>query len=120
MTAPAKRKGDRAEIEAAEILHDLTGFPVRRKLGAGRSDDVGDLDGIPGTVLQVAKRPSDTLRAVREKPIAAERQRERAGATFAATLVRMRGGVWRVVMTPEQFATWAREALAPVTEIPNP
>jgi hypothetical protein len=41
-----------------------------------------------------------------------ERQRERAGTTFVATMVRLRGGVWRVVLTPEQFAVWAREALA--------
>jgi hypothetical protein len=41
MTAPAKRKGDAAEREAAALLHDLTGWPVRRKLGAGRTDDEG-------------------------------------------------------------------------------
>ena len=81
-------------------------------LGAGRAEDVGDLVGFPDTAVQVADR-ADMLRAVREKPIGAERQRERAGATFCATLVRLHGGVWRVVLTPEQFATWAREALAP-------
>jgi hypothetical protein len=50
---------------------------------------------------------------VREKPLAAEAQRQNAGATFAATLVRLRGGVWRVVLTPEQWATLHREATAP-------
>jgi hypothetical protein len=115
MTGPSKRKGDRAELEAAALLHDLTGWPVRRALGAGRADDVGDLDGFPDTVVQVASW-ADALRAIREKPLEAERQREAAGATFAATVVRLRGGCWRVVMTPEQFATWAREALAPATE----
>ena len=110
MTGSSKRKGDRAEIEAAEILHDLTGFPVRRQLGAGRADDVGDLDGIPDTVVQVASW-SDALRAVREKPLEAEVQRERAGATFSATMVRLRGGVWRIVHPPELFATRASEAL---------
>ena len=49
MTSTSRRKGDRAEIEAAALLHDWTGYPVRRKLGAGRADDVGDLDGIPDT-----------------------------------------------------------------------
>ena len=115
MTSPSKRKADAAELEAAAVLADELGFPIRRKLGAGRLDDVGDLDGMPDTVVQVAAW-ADVLRAVREKPAAAERQRERAGATFAATLVRMRGGVWRVVLTPEQFATWAREALSPAVE----
>jgi hypothetical protein len=112
MTNAAKRRGDEAEREAAAVLTDWLGYPVRRRLGAGRADDVGDLDGLPQTVVQVAAW-ADVLRAVREKPIAAEYQRERAGATFAVTLVRMRGGLWRVVLTPEQFATWAREALAP-------
>ncbi len=112
MTGRAKVKGDRAEHQAAAILAELTGWPVRRALGAGRAEDVGDLVGFPDTAVQVADR-ADVLRAVREKPIGAERQRERAGATFCATLVRLRGGVWRVVLTPEQFATWAREALAP-------
>jgi hypothetical protein len=43
---------------------------------------------------------TDVLRAIREKPIGAERQRERAESTFCATLVRLRGGVWRVVLIP--------------------
>ena len=76
---------------------------------------MGDLDGLPDTVIQVAAW-GDVLRVVREKPIDAERQRERAESTFCATLLRLRGGAWRVVLTPEQFATWAREALAPVPE----
>jgi hypothetical protein len=115
MTSPAKAKGDNAEREIAVVLADLTGFPVRRALGAGRHDDQGDLTGVPGTVLQVANR-ADALRAVREKPLEAEVQRGRAGAIFAATMIRLRGGAWRVVMTPEQFCTLLREALAPVNE----
>lgn len=112
MTGSAKAKGDRGEREAAAILHDLTGWPVRRKLGAGRLDDEGDLEGVPDTVIQVADW-QDVLRAVRHKPVDAEQQRINAGATFAASMIRMRGGVWRVVMTPEQWATWAREAVKP-------
>jgi hypothetical protein len=111
VTSPAKRKGDVAQREAAAVLSDLLGYPIRRKLGAGRFDDVGDLDGIPQTTVQVAAW-SDALRAIRQKPLDAERQRERAGSMFCGTVVRLRGGVWRVVLTPEQFATWAREALA--------
>ena len=108
MTNAAKRRGDEAEREAAAVLADWLGYPVRRKLGAGRADDQGDLDGLPDTTVQVAAW-ADVLRAVREKPVAAEAQRQRADTTFAATMVRLRGGVWRVVLTPEQFATWARE-----------
>lgn len=117
MTSPAKRKGDAAERQCAIVIQDLLGFPARRKLGAGRADDCGDIDGVPDTVVQVASRPSDTLRAVREKPIAAEVQRANAGAAFACTWVRLVGGVWRVVLTPEQWAALVREALpTPVSE----
>lgn len=41
-----------------------------------------------------------------------EAQRLNAGTTFAATFVRLRGGVWRVVMTPEQWFTYQREVMA--------
>lgn len=110
MRGSAKRRGDAAEREIAGILSDLTGFDVRRQLGAGRFDDVGDLCGVPGVVIQVAHW-SDALRAVREKPVAAERQEFNAGATLSCAAIRLRGGTWRIVMTPEQFATFLREAL---------
>lgn len=109
---PSKRKGDRAEIEVQGILRELLGVPARRKLGAGRSDDMGDIDGVPGTVIQVADWPSDTLRAVREKPLECDTQRVRQSGKFAATFVRFRGGQYRVVMTPEQWADLWREATA--------
>jgi len=114
MTHPNKVKGDRAELEVARLLHDLTGWPVRRKLGAGRTDDEGDLEGIPDTVVQVANW-ADVNRAIRQKPLEAEQQRANAGATFAVTLIRLRGGMWRAVLTPEQLATWMREAIEPET-----
>lgn len=109
----SKRKGDRAELEVQEILRELLGVPARRALGAGRKDDVGDIDGVPETVIQVANKPSDTLRAVREKPLEAERQRRNTypRRSFAATFVRLRGGEYRVVLTPEQWATLWREAV---------
>lgn len=112
MTSPQKRKGDVAELEIARILHDLTGWPVRRKLGAGRTDDEGDLEGIPDTVVQVANW-ADVNRAIRQKPLDAEQQRANAGATFAVTLIRLRGGTWRAVLTPEQLCTLLREAITP-------
>ena len=108
MTGSAKRKGDAAELEIAGLIIDELGWPIRRLLGAGRTDDVGDLDGIPDTVAQVANW-ADALRAIREKPEAAERQRANAHATFAVSFIRLRGGVWRAVMTVPQWATYARD-----------
>lgn len=109
MSNRAKAKGDRAELEVQGILRDLLGVPARRKLGAGRADDIGDIDGVPDTVIQVVSY-TDIGRAIREKLPECEAQRERAGATFAATFVRRPGGKYVVVLTPEQWATYAREA----------
>lgn len=108
MSNPQKAKGDRAELEAAGLLTDLLGTPVRRKLGAGRADDTGDLDGVPGHVVQVASW-ADTAAAARVKPRGAEQQRRNAGARHAATLIRFRGGQWRVVLTLEQWARYLQD-----------
>jgi len=105
MTTTSKRKGDRAEIEAATLIADLTGYPVRRKLGAGRADDTGDLDGVPDHVIQVCNW-SRVAEAVSQKPIGAEEQRVNAGVGYAATFIRIRGGTWRVVLTPEQWCAY--------------
>lgn len=106
MTSPQGRKGAKAEREAAELITELTGFPCRRQLGAGRQDDVGDID-IKGAniAIQVANW-SDVSRAAIKKPPEAQRQAENAGADYAATFVRFRGGKWRVVLTPRQWAQY--------------
>lgn len=112
MPHPSKRKGDRAELEVQGILRDLLGVGARRKLGAGRRDDIGDIDGLPDTVIQVtaAERPSDALAKIAETV----QQQQRAGALFGATWWRRRGGGHVVMLTPEQFATLWREAQPPV------
>jgi hypothetical protein len=111
VTSPSKRKGDAAELEAARILHDLLGVPARRKLGAGRSDDTGDIDGLKDTVIQVVSRSTDVVAVgIVRKPLEADQQARNAGVSFAATMLRVRGGTWRVVLTPESFAALWREA----------
>ena len=98
-----KNKGDKAEREAAELLSQATGYEVRRQLGAGRLDDIGDLDGIPETIVQVADW-TDKSKACLQKPREAEMQRWNAKAKYAASMIRWRGGHWRLVMTIDQFA----------------
>jgi hypothetical protein len=109
MANPQKRKGDSAEREAADLISRLLSVPARRKLGAGRTTaaggDTGDIDGVPGHVIQVASW-SDTAAAARIKPVEAEAQAANAREQFAATFVRFRGGTWRVVLTPEQWAAY--------------
>lgn len=111
MANSSKRKGDRAELEVQALWRDHTGVPARRALGAGRKDDVGDIHGIPLTVCQVVSW-RDVAAAVRAKPNEAADQRQRAAADFACTFVRLKGGDYRVVLTPEQFFALWREATA--------
>ena len=109
-----KNKGDKAEREAAELLAEATGFSVRRKLGAGRQDDVGDLDGIPETVIQIASYSNPNVPCLK-KPREVEEQRKNARARFAASLIRwprIQGpDKWRVVLTIPQFAKLLMAAL---------
>lgn len=116
MANPAKNKGDRAELEAARLLADLTGWPVRRRLGAGRADDTGDLDGIPDTTVGV-KAYRDIQRAIRETLDELPAQQANAGTTFAFGLIRRPGGRYIAVMDLDQLATLLREATSPASQL---
>ena len=113
MTAPAKAKGDRAEREAARILGDELGAPVRRKLGAGRRDDQGDLElgGDLSCAVQVADW-KDVVGALTRKVWDANEQADRSGLDYGVAMLRVRGGTWRVCMDVETFCTLLREATA--------
>ena len=110
MSNPQKRKGDKAEREAAELMTEVTGFECQRNLSAGIPGDVGDLHGIPNTVIQVCDW-ADKNRACLVKPREVETQRQNADVDFAASMVRFRGGEWRIVLTPEQVNTLLQAAL---------
>jgi hypothetical protein len=90
VTSSAARKGHQAELEAAAALAELTGWPVQRRLQEGRSEDCGDLDGIPDTCVQVKWR-TDMHRAIREGLAAVRHQRAAAGARYGVALVRRQG-----------------------------
>lgn len=107
----AKAKGVRAEQEVAKLIHDLLGVDVRRTL-AGHADDVGDLSGLNDTTIEV-KNLKDVSDACREGVNELVKEQANAGTTFAACFVRRRGGQFYVVMTPEQWATYWREATSP-------
>lgn len=110
MTSSSKRKGDRAELEVQGIFREHIGTG-RRALGAGRLDDKGDIHGVPELTVQVCDW-ANVAQAVRHKPIEAETQRIVAGTPYGCSFVRLRGGLWRVVMTPEQFFALYREAVS--------
>ncbi len=110
MTSASKRKGDTAELEVQAMIRENLGVPARRALGAGRKDDMGDIDGVPDTAVQVANW-ADLNRAVTKKLPTLERQMENAGATHGALFCRRRGGHYVVVLTPEMWFALMREAL---------
>jgi hypothetical protein len=77
----SKNKGDRAELEAVEVLKelapDLVLIHARRKLGAGRRDDMGDLDVFDDVTVQV-KNLKNPVDALREAASGAQVQSDRA------------------------------------------
>ncbi|MPV50139.1 hypothetical protein GCG21_08995 [Pseudactinotalea sp. HY160] len=79
MANASKNKGDRAEREAVEYLRDqVPGLLVEnamRMLGAGRSDDIGDLRVFPDVAVQVRNYKLDSIgAAVRSSAVDARTQ----------------------------------------------
>ena len=73
MANPNKAKGDRFERYCCEYLTQHTKFTVRRRFGAGQQNDLGDLEGLPGMVIQAADWTNKTD-ALRMKPPMADSQ----------------------------------------------
>ena len=107
---PANERGKRAEREAAKLLHDALGYDVKRTK-AGQFVDIGDLSGIPDTVVQV-KDWSEVLRAIHAARDDADEQARAAMVPFRFGMVRSRGGVWTCVQSVDALTTMLREALA--------
>ena len=61
MANPNKRKGDAAERLTVQWLRDKGYIHAERAYGAGRNDDVGDIDGIPGVCIEVKDHGKHTL-----------------------------------------------------------
>lgn len=108
-----KRKGDSAEREIATRLATVFRLPIRRKLGAGRKDDTGDIDGLPDWTLQVKNR-KDIARTIREGLPQLQQQQKNNNTPHAAMLCRQHGGTWIVIQTLDQWtaiveATWTAQ-----------
>lgn len=109
MTSPSKRKGDAAEREIAKILSDQLGVTVRRKLGAGRMDDEGDIEGLADTCVEI-KNYRDIARGLNEGLADSVREQANAGTMHGVAFIRRPGGRWFAALTVEQYCTLWREA----------
>lgn len=109
MANAAKRKGDTFERDVVAYLREQ-GFPyVERAYGAGRPEDVGDLDGIPGWVFELKNHKSIDLAGWVDE---ARREQANARAQFGVVVAKRRGRQAReayVVMDLEQLARLLRE-----------
>lgn len=111
MANASKRKGDSAERELAGILADHLGVNVRRKLGAGRMDDAGDIDGLANVTIEV-KSYRDIGRAIRDGIDDCEREQLNAGTPFGVAFIRRPGGIYVAAQTVPQWCAMYREAVA--------
>ena len=103
MPNAAKRKGDAFERFCAAFLTENTRFTVRRRFGAGAQEDRGDLEGLPGMIVQCADWRDKTA-ALREKPPEADLQAARTHESMiGVTAIKLRGGDIRFVFTKEAF-----------------
>jgi hypothetical protein len=105
---PSKVKGDSAERALSKLISDELGIEVRRKLGAGRKDDTGDLEGVDGWTIEV-KNVARLSDALRDGVDDSTREQRNARTPFGVAFIRVRGGRWYAVQSVEQWATVVRE-----------
>ena len=111
MSHPSKTKGDRFELEVAKAISLELGFDARRALGAGRTDDTGDIWWPNQQWTIQCKNYANLADGIREAITGANRQQHNSGTPYACGMIRRPGGRIVVVQSFEQWATVARELL---------
>ena len=88
MTTPEKAKGSQFERDVAKFLAE-NGFPyAERRYGAGNTQDKGDINGLPGLVIECKNHKSLNLpQWLRE----AETERGHAKADYGIVVAKRRG-----------------------------
>lgn len=88
MTSPQARKGSGFERDAVGYIRE-NGFPdAERCYGAGRPDDVGDIDGVPGVVIECKNRADMSHLALWVDE--AQREADTDGADFGVVIAKRR------------------------------
>ena len=98
MTSPQKRKGSAAELAVAKWLRKL-GWIHAERSRAGWQDDRGDIDGMPGVVVEVKnEKKIDIPGYLRELEV----EMENAKAWTGTVIIKRRGSTnvddWYAVM----------------------
>ena len=105
---PNKRKGDKAERDLAALLTQRLGTPIRRMLGAGRQDDIGDLDGLPNCATQV-KHWQNITAAITTGIAQMQQQQINKNAPDGVLFIKHRKHGWLAVTTLEQWTRTENE-----------
>ena len=105
MTSPQARKGSQFEREVVAYLR-ANGHPyAERSYGAGRPDDVGDVDGIPGWALELKNHRALELSTWMTE---AEAERVNGRQRFAAVIFKRRNRPTRDSYVLLDLSTFAR------------
>ena len=104
MTSPQKRKGSAAELAVAKWLNRL-GWTCAERSRAGWTDDRGDIDGMPGVVIEVKNCKTLSIPAwLRELEV----EMKNAKAWTGTLIVKRRGSTdvndWYAVMPASVWA----------------
>jgi len=109
MTTPNKAKGSQWERDVAAYFRD-NGFPeVERRYGAGAQADKGDINGMPGFVIECKNLGRINLNSIMDETL---REQANAKKMFGIAIIKRRNRPTKdahVVMTFDQFVsllTW--------------
>jgi hypothetical protein len=118
MTSPQKRKGNSAELAVAKWLREW-GWVNAERSRAGWQDDRGDIDGVPGVVVEVKNQKTIDIPGYLAE---LEVEMENADAWTGVCIVKRRGSVdvddWYAMMPASVWAQLLTMIEFP-TETPN-
>lgn len=105
MTSPQARKGSQFERDVVEFLQ-AHGFPyAERAYGAGRPQDVGDIDGVVGWTLGCKAHKALALAGWADE---AEAERVNGRRRFSAVIAKRRGHPTSDRYVVMSLVDWAR------------
>ena len=110
MANPNKRKGDQAERQVVAWLRTHGFINAERAYGAGRADDVGDIDGMPGVCIEVKDHGKHTLSEFLKE---LESEMQNMNAATGVVIIKRRGSTdvdtWYAVSTARIWVDLLKE-----------